>query len=138
METMYLVAGLAVAGLVGIAAAFYFSIRSGDRRDKRLRSAGAGRAGAARRAGSRTSAARPGLTISDLNGHPPRAVNGSGPITTFRPAASPKTRRPRADTGPDPVANFDQVPVGDPRDAPGASVTRGGRRPPGTRAAEPG
>ena len=28
METMFLVAGLAVAGLVGIAAAFYFSIRS--------------------------------------------------------------------------------------------------------------
>ena len=38
---MYLVAGLAVAGLAGIAAAFYFSIRSGNRRDKRLRSAGA-------------------------------------------------------------------------------------------------
>ena len=30
METMFLVAGLAVAGLVGIAAAFYFSIRSGN------------------------------------------------------------------------------------------------------------
>src|SRR5205807_1635523 len=50
METMFLVAGLAVAGLVGIAAAFYFSIRSGNRGDKRLRSAGAGRAGADRHA----------------------------------------------------------------------------------------
>jgi hypothetical protein len=134
---MFLVAGLAVAGLVGIAAAFYFSIRSGSRRDKRLRSAGAGRAGTARRPGGRASAARPGLTRPDLNGHPRSAVNGSGPITTFRPAASPKTRRPKADTGPDPVANFDQVPVGDRRDAPGAAVTRGGSRRPGTRAAEP-
>ena len=134
---MFLVAGLAVAGLVGIAAAFYFSIRSGNRRDKRLRSAGAGRAGAARRPGGRTSAARPDLTRPDLNGHPRRAVNGSGPITTFRPAASPKTCRPKADTGPDPVADFDQVPVGDRRDAPGAAVTRGGSRRPGTRAAEP-
>ena len=39
METMFLVAGLAVAGLVGIAAAFYFSIRSGNRGGKRLRPA---------------------------------------------------------------------------------------------------
>ena len=74
---MFLVAGLAVAGLVGIAAAFYFSIRSGNRRDKRLRSDGAGRAGAARRPGGRTSTARPDLTRPDLNGHPRRAVNGS-------------------------------------------------------------
>jgi hypothetical protein len=137
METMFLVAGLAVAGLVGIAAAFYFSIRSGSRRDKRIRSAGAGRAGAARRPGGRTSTARPDLTRPDLNGHPRRAVNGSGPVTTFRPAASPKTRRPKADTGPDPVADFDQVPAGDRRAAPGAAVTRGGSRRPGTRAAEP-
>jgi hypothetical protein len=132
METMFLVAGLAVAGLVGIAAAFYFSIRSGNRRDKRLRSAGAGRAGAARRPGGRTSTARP-----DLNGHPRRAVNGSGPVTTFRPAASPKTYRPKADTGPDPVADFDHVPAGDRRAAPGAAVSRGGSRRPRTRAAEP-
>src|ERR1700750_1084818 len=87
METMFLVAGLAVAGLVGIAAAFYFSIRSGNRRDKRLRSAGAGRAGAARRPGRGTSPVRSDLTSPDLNGHPRRAANGSGPITTFRPAA---------------------------------------------------
>jgi hypothetical protein len=86
METMYLVAGLAVAGLVGIAAAFYFSIRSGSRRDKRLRSAGAGRAGAGRagtgrRPGS-TSGTRPGLARQ-----PRRTANGSGPATTFTPAA---------------------------------------------------
>jgi hypothetical protein len=137
METMFLVAGLAVAGLVGIAAAFYFSIRSGNRRDKRLRSAGAGRAGAARRPGGRTSTARPGLTRPDLNGHPRRAANGSGPVTTFRPAASPKTYRPKADTGPDPVANFDQMPAGDRRTTAGAAVTRGGSGRPGTQAAAP-
>src|SRR5690348_7748515 len=138
METMFLVAGLAVAGLVGIAAAFYFSIRSGNRRDKRIRSAGAGRAGAARRPGGRTSTARPDLTRRDLNGHPRLAANGSGPVTTFRPAASPKNRRPKADTGPDPVADFDLVP-GDDRwaAAPDATATRGGSLRPGTRAAEP-
>src|SRR5436190_13956673 len=137
METMFLVAGLAVAGLVGIAAAFYFSIRSGIRRDKRLRSAGADGAGAARRPGVRTSTARPDLTRPDLNGHPRRAVNGSGPVTTFRPAASPKTYHPKADTGPDPVADFDHVPAGGRRAAPGAAVTRGESRRPGPRAAEP-
>jgi hypothetical protein len=89
METMYLVAGLAVAGLVGIAAAFYFSIRSGNRRDKRLRSAGAGRAETGRRPGS-TSGTRPGPA-----GHPRRTANGGGPATTFRPAAV--SSRPRAE-----------------------------------------
>src|SRR5215472_5985504 len=78
METMFLVAGLAVAGLVGIAAAFYFSIRSGNR----VRSAGAGRAGAARRPGGRNSTARP-----DPDGRPRRAASGDRPATTFRPAA---------------------------------------------------
>jgi len=78
---MYLVAGLAVAGLVGIAAAFYFSIRSANRRDKRLRSAGAGRAGTGRRPGS-TSGTRPSLARQ-----PRRAVNGGAPVTTFTPAA---------------------------------------------------
>ena len=129
---MFLVAGLAVAGLVGIAAAFYFSIRSGNRGDKRLRSAGAGRAGADRHPGSRTTTARP-----DLNGHPRRTAGGSGPVTTFRPAASPRPYRPKADTGPDPVADFDQVPAGDRRAAPGAAATRGGNRRSGTRTAEP-
>src|SRR5207253_10919792 len=90
METMFLVAGLAVAGLVGIAAAFYFSIRSGNRGDKRLRSAGAGRTGAgraeaARRPGDRSSVGRPDLTRPDLNGHPRRTASGSGPATTFTP-----------------------------------------------------
>ena len=120
---MFLVAGLAVAGLVGIAAAFYFSIRSGNRGDKRLRSAGAGRtgagrAGAARRPGGRNSTARP-----DLTGHPRRTANGGRPTTTFRPAAvSSRNSRAQADTGPDPVADFDPVLAGGRRAAPGASA----------------
>ena len=134
---MFLVAGLAVAGLVGIAAAFYFSIRSGNRGDKRLRSAGAGRAGAARRPEGRNSTARPDLTRPDLNGHPRRTSNGTGPITTFRPAAvSPRTTRAKADTGPDPVADFDQVLAGGRQAAPGATATRGGSQWPGDAEAE--
>ena len=77
METMFLVAGLAVAGLVGIAAAFYFSIRSGSRGGKRLRST------------------RPDLSRPDLNGHPRRTAHDGRPVTTFRPAAAPKPRRRR-------------------------------------------
>ena len=78
METMFLVAGLAVAGLVGIAAAFYFSIRSGNRGGKRLRST------------------RPDLSRPNLNGHPRRTADDARPVTTFRPAASPKPRRAEA------------------------------------------
>ena len=78
METMFLVAGLAVAGLVGIAAAFYFSIRSGNRGGKRLRST------------------RPDLSRPNLNGHPRRTADDGRPVTTFRPAASPKPRRAEA------------------------------------------
>jgi hypothetical protein len=40
METMYLVVGLAVVGLAGIVAVFYFSNRSGKRSGKRLRATG--------------------------------------------------------------------------------------------------
>jgi hypothetical protein len=85
METMFLVAGLAVAGLVGIAAAFYFSIRSGNRGDKRLRSA------------------RPDLSRPNLNGHPRRTDDGGRPVTTFRPAASPRQRRAEAARTAEPV-----------------------------------
>jgi hypothetical protein len=51
METMILVAGLAIAGLAGIAAAFYFSVRpgnSGNERNSRVRVGGSGRTGADR------------------------------------------------------------------------------------------
>jgi len=117
---MYLVAGLVVAGLVGIAAAFYFSIRSGNRRDKRLRPAEAGRAGTDRRPAGRGDTARP-----DLVGQPRRPAGGTGPITTFRPAAvSSRTPRAKADTGPDPLPAFDQAPADGRRAAPGATATR--------------
>jgi hypothetical protein len=85
METMFLVAGLAVAGLVGIAAAFYFSIRSGNRGDKRLRSA------------------RPDLSRPDLSGRPRRTANDGRPVTTFTPAASARPRRPGAARTAEPV-----------------------------------
>src|SRR5215475_15232393 len=65
MDIMFLVAGLVVAGLVGIAAAFYFSIRSGNRGGKRLRSA------------------RPDLSRPDLSGRPRRTADGGRPVTTF-------------------------------------------------------
>ena len=87
---MFLVVGLAVAGLVGIAAAFYFSIRSGNR-DKRLRSAGAGHAATGGHPESGSGTARP-----DLAGHSFSAASGGRPVTTFTPAAvSP--RKPRAE-----------------------------------------
>jgi hypothetical protein len=85
METMFLVAGLAVAGLVGIAAAFYFSIRSGNRGDKRLRSA------------------RPDLSRPDLSGRPRRTADDGRPVTTFTPAASARPRRPGAARTAEPV-----------------------------------
>src|SRR2546429_8741240 len=68
METMFLVAGLAVAGLVGIAAAFYFSIRSGNRGGKRLRPA------------------PPDLSRPRLSGHPPRAPEDGRAGTPLTPA----------------------------------------------------
>src|SRR5690242_15734395 len=88
METMFLVAGLAVAGLVGIAAAFYFSIRSSNRGDKRLRSA---------------RSARSDLSRPNLNGHTRRTADGDRPITTFTPAASPRPRRAEAARTAEPV-----------------------------------
>src|SRR6185437_5238623 len=61
--------------LVGIAAAFYFSIRSSNRGDKRLRSA------------------RPDLSRPNLNGRTRRTADDGRPLTTFTPAASPRPRR---------------------------------------------
>jgi len=117
METMFLVAGLAVAGLVGIAAAFYFSIRSGNRGNKRLRSAGAGRADAGRLPGAgRADPGRLPGSRSGRNPRPERTDNG-------RRAAG-------GSTGPDSVPDFGgQVLVGGRRGAPGGSATPGGQRP---------
>ena len=92
METMFLVAGLAVAGLVGIAAAFYFSIRSGNRGGKRLRST------------------RPDLSRPNLSGHPRRTADDARPVTTFRPAASPKPRRAAETVGARRLADTQALP----------------------------
>jgi hypothetical protein len=87
METMYLVVGLAIVGLAGIVAAFYFSNRSGKRGGKRLRATGTGRV-AANRAGT---AGRP-------PGRPPRtgqtefALRASGPPRAGGDSRLPGTR----------------------------------------------
>ena len=114
---MFLFAGLAIAGVVGIAAAFYFSIRSGSGGAKRLRSARAGRAGTDRRPGSRS-----GGTARPDNAR--RAANGSRPANTGRAANAPsRNYRAEASTGPNPVLDFaDPVLVGGRRGGPGASA----------------
>jgi hypothetical protein len=121
---MLLVVGLAIAGVVGIAAAFYFSIRSGSGGDKRLRSVGAGRAGTDRRPRSRSGdTARP-----DRTDNARRAANGRRPANTG-PAANtpPRNYQAEASTGPNPVLDFGDpafaggrgggldTPVGDPQ-----------------------
>ena len=104
---MILVAGLAIAGIVGIAAAFYFSIRSGSG-DKRLRSGGAGRARIDRRRGSRSA----GTARSARSARSARtgrsAANSRGPANLDR-TANASTGNYRADdsTGPNPVLDVD-------------------------------
>ena len=131
---MFLVVGLAIAGVVGIAAAFYFSIRSGG--DKRLRSAGPGRAGADRRPGSR----------SGGTGRPDRTDNARGPANGRRPANTGRSGngpsrnyRAEASTGPNPVLDFgDPVLVGGRRGGPGASAGDSPATDPRLAAAVPG
>jgi hypothetical protein len=86
METMYLVVGLAIAGLAGIVAAFYFSSRSGKRGGKRLRAGGSGRV-AANRAGA---AGRPGR--APRTGQTEFALRASGPPRTGGDSRLPGTR----------------------------------------------
>jgi hypothetical protein len=117
METMFLFAGLAVAGLAGIAAAFYFSIRSGNRGGKRLRPggaehagaehagaghAGAGHAGTGKRPGSRSSAAGHGRTGRDR----PTSYGSKPGGTSRADDASRRNYRDADDTGPDLVPEF--------------------------------
>jgi hypothetical protein len=88
METMFLVAGLAAAGLAGIAAAFYFSVRSSKGGNKRLRSAGAGgggtsRAGASRHPGSRGGTADRDYQTEDDTGLDP-ALDFGDPVPRRR------------------------------------------------------
>ena len=84
---MYLVVGLALAGLVGIVAAFYFSNRSGKRGGKRLRAAGTGRV-AANRAGA--SGRPPGRAAR--TGQTEFALRASGPPRTSGDSRLPGAR----------------------------------------------
>src|SRR5580658_5284930 len=91
METMILVAGLAVAGLAGIAAAFYFSIRSsnsGYKRSSRARSAGSsgssGPSGSGR-TGTPRADSRPRADRRTSTDRPPGSRSG-GAATAGRPA----------------------------------------------------
>jgi hypothetical protein len=126
METMILVAGLAVAGLVGIAAAFYFSIRSGHGGDKRLRAAAAGRARTDRRPGSRSSGpARP-----DRTDNARRMSNAGRSLNAGRaPNAASRNYRAQTSTGPNPVPEFgDPAPAGSHRRADSRAGGRSGER----------
>src|SRR5580692_2093388 len=96
METMILVAGLAVAGLAGIAAAFYFSMRPGG---TRVRAAGPGRAADSRVPASRSRTTPPSSGRSDRSASPERRARertGASTVIDF--------------TGPQPVLD-DSEPV---------------------------
>src|ERR1700730_1421549 len=83
METMILVAGLAVAGLAGIAAAFYFSMRRGG---SRVRAAGPDRAADSRVPGSRSRTSRSSSGRSDRSASPERSARADRPTRSDRPA----------------------------------------------------
>lgn len=113
---MILVVGLVVAGLAGIAAAFYFSIRSGRRGDKhnsRARSArGAGRL----RAGASAADTGPGRP-----GNGSRVANGGRAVNARR--ANQASADYKDDTGPNSTMDFGELDLsGDRRPA-------GSRRP---------
>ncbi|HLK77276.1 MAG TPA: hypothetical protein VKU77_26955 [Streptosporangiaceae bacterium] len=111
METMILVAGLAVAGLAGIAAAFYFSMRP---RGARVRAAGPDRAADSRVPAGRSRTSPPSSGRSDRSASPVRSVRPDRPD---RPAASTRRAADRAGastvidlTGPQPILD-DAEPV---------------------------
>ena len=122
---MILVAGLAVAGLVGIAAAFYFSIRSGNggfKRNSRVRSGDP--AGADRHPdGSRS---RGASDEHPANGH--RAANNSRAANPAPRAVNPASGNYRAEgrSGPNTVMDFGDA--GDPGRASGPAPAPAGRR----------
>jgi hypothetical protein len=143
---MFLVAGLAVAGVAGILAAIYFSVRSGKRGGKRLRPAGPGRIGAGRAGAGRAGAGRPGAVrppggraASVRAGGPTEfALRASGP---GRQAGVSRPARAQAsaltESWPAAPSDFEDPQSGDawPGDAwPGDSAATD----PGLRAASPG
>ncbi|MGD0246248.1 MAG: hypothetical protein ABSB59_38785 [Streptosporangiaceae bacterium] len=121
---MFLVAGLAVAVIAGILAAFYF-VRSGKRGGKRLRPAGAGRVGAASgRAGAvRHPSGRPGGAAR--SGQTEFSLRASGPArttTSSRPAAARTT--PLTESWPAAPSDPDDPQPGEPQ--PGDAWPRDG------------
>lgn len=88
---MILVAGLAVAGLAGIAAAFYFSMRPGG---SRVRAAGPDPAADSRVPASRSRTSPPSSGRSDRSASPERSAR------TDRPARSDRPARAAASAGP--------------------------------------
>jgi hypothetical protein len=118
METMILVAGLAVAGLAGIAAAFYFSMRPGGSRDH------TGRADVDRVPAGRS------RTSQQSSGRPDRTADPARSARSVRPAG-PGSGRAADRTGPSTVLDFtgpqqildDEEPL-----ATGRRARHGGRR----------
>ena len=97
METMILVAGLAVAGLAGIAAAFYFSMRPGG---SRVRAAGPDPAADRRVPASRSRTSPPSSGRSDRSASPDRSATPERSARADRPARSDRPARAGASAGP--------------------------------------
>src|SRR5579863_9126412 len=88
METMILVAGLAIAGLAGIAAAFYFSVRPGNGHSSRGRTAGPGRIETDRADRIDRSPAR-GRTMAPRSSSSRSGANGASAAGRTRPHPEP-------------------------------------------------
>src|SRR5580693_8195662 len=96
METMILVAGLAVAGLAGIAAAFYFSMRPGG---SRVRAAGPDPAADRRVPASRSRTSPPSSGRSDRSATPERSARADRPARSDRPARTGASAGPVGSAG---------------------------------------
>ena len=95
---MILVAGLVIAGLVGIGAAFYYSVRrgsSGVRAGTRP-----GRAGSARFAGSRTRDSRPSSSAAARSSSSARTAGSTSSRASGRTGLEPMTSSAAADPAP--------------------------------------
>jgi hypothetical protein len=113
---MILVAGLAVAGLAGIAAAFYFSMHPGG---SRVRAARPGRAGDGRRPAGKGRTSQPPADRSDRSARSAEAARPARSAEAARPARS---ARSAGDTRPARSARS----AGDARTGSGRAVDRGG------------
>jgi hypothetical protein len=103
---MILVVGLAVAGLAGIAAAFYFSMHPGGSRVR-----AAGRAGDSRLPTSKGRSSQPPAARSDRSASPARPARPAGDASPARPArpagdARSRSRRAVDRTGSSTVIDF--------------------------------